>query len=398
MNPRFFSSESTIRCTRLVGITLLLSVLSTIAFSLPKNKADELEKLIMKNLFSKALSNIESIESMYPDDSELFLLKGICYYNTPSLKQDAPAILGRALMLCRDKSEKIDIVYHLGKAYAANDDYENAAKCFVRLETMVPEEFAEFRKHIQELLVNCEKEQKKTNIPNVVKDSVVAPPSSGKRDSSMASASIPPIVRKDTVTKKTDAGQASVNVPSPSISSITAGAVVAQSEIVAAKNGNTVAATTVTETTGKKANSDTLGTAQTNNGELVIEQTESTVDITPPLSGMTNNRANIAALPPLSAPTKQRSVTAATASQDAMKYTIQICTMSFPLSDSFFKGQYGIKLVKMGDLYKYIYNMYEDINAAMTDLPEVRKIYPDAFIREYCNNKLGKAIKDKTPH
>ena len=34
------------------------------------------------------------------------------------------------------------------------------------------------------------------------------------------------------------------------------------------------------------------------------------------------------------------------------KYTIQICSMSFPLSDAFFKGQYGIKVMRMGDLYR----------------------------------------------
>lgn len=74
------------------------------------------------------------------------------------------------------------------------------------------------------------------------------------------------------------------------------------------------------------------------------------------------------------------------------QYTIQICTMSFPLSDSFFKGQYGVKLIKMGDLYRYIYNIYPSVEEARAALPTIRKIYPDAFIREYDEQKLGKAI------
>lgn len=74
------------------------------------------------------------------------------------------------------------------------------------------------------------------------------------------------------------------------------------------------------------------------------------------------------------------------------QYTIQICTMSFPLSDSFFKGQYGVKLIRMGDLYRYIYNIYDTLEEARNALPKIRKIYPDAFIREFDENKLGKAI------
>lgn len=74
------------------------------------------------------------------------------------------------------------------------------------------------------------------------------------------------------------------------------------------------------------------------------------------------------------------------------QYTIQICTMSFPLSDSFFKGQYGVKLIQMGDLYRYIYNIYPSVEEARAALPTIRKIYPDAFIREFNEQKLGKAI------
>lgn len=91
------------------------------------------------------------------------------------------------------------------------------------------------------------------------------------------------------------------------------------------------------------------------------------------------------------APQKTSEATTEAATQSQTKYTIQICTMSFPLSDTFFKGQYGIKLIKMGDLYRYIYSQYNSITEAEKDLPKIRKIYPDAFIREYNENKLGKA-------
>lgn len=80
------------------------------------------------------------------------------------------------------------------------------------------------------------------------------------------------------------------------------------------------------------------------------------------------------------------------AEKPATCYTIQICSMSFPLSDSFFKGQYGVKVMRMGDLYRYIYSVYDSLEAARKDLPKVRKIYPDAFIREFDENKLGKAV------
>ncbi len=73
-------------------------------------------------------------------------------------------------------------------------------------------------------------------------------------------------------------------------------------------------------------------------------------------------------------------------------YTIQLCSMSFPLSDSFFKGQYGVKLIRMGDIYRYIYNIYPSIEEARTALPTIRKIYPDAFIREFDEEKLGQAV------
>lgn len=75
------------------------------------------------------------------------------------------------------------------------------------------------------------------------------------------------------------------------------------------------------------------------------------------------------------------------------KYTIQICTLTSPIDDPFFTGKYAIKLVRIGDLYRYIYSSYTSIKSARADLPKIRKIYPEAFIRELQDNgKLGKAI------
>lgn len=75
------------------------------------------------------------------------------------------------------------------------------------------------------------------------------------------------------------------------------------------------------------------------------------------------------------------------------KYTIQICTLTSPIDDPFFTGKYVIKLIRIGDLYRYIYSSYTSIKSARADLPKIRKIYPEAFIRELQDNgKLGKAI------
>lgn len=84
--------------------------------------------------------------------------------------------------------------------------------------------------------------------------------------------------------------------------------------------------------------------------------------------------------------------------KDQKQYTIQICTLSAPLTDPFFRGQYRIRQIRMGDLYRYIFSTYHSLQAARRDLPLVQKIYPGAFIREFDENKLGKAIDLKTDY
>lgn len=62
------------------------------------------------------------------------------------------------------------------------------------------------------------------------------------------------------------------------------------------------------------------------------------------------------------------------------------------MDDPFLNGQYKIKAVRMGELYRYIFSSYTTLESARKELSEVRKIFPKAFIREYDGNKLGKAI------
>lgn len=73
-------------------------------------------------------------------------------------------------------------------------------------------------------------------------------------------------------------------------------------------------------------------------------------------------------------------------------YTIQICSLNILLDDPFLVGRYQIKVIHMGELYRYIFSSYTTVDAARKELPGIRKIFPKAFIREYDGQKLGKAI------
>lgn len=73
-------------------------------------------------------------------------------------------------------------------------------------------------------------------------------------------------------------------------------------------------------------------------------------------------------------------------------YTIHICTLTELINDSLLNGKYKIKPLRMGNAYRYIFSEYTTLEKARIDLMEVKKIYPKAFIREYNQHKLGKAI------
>lgn len=229
------------------------------SFALPVRQKEIIEILIVEGSFEKALTVIESIRDTLPDDSDLLLLKGICYYKLEARKTQAAPILLNALALSKTKHADIDITYHLAQAYIACSDYENACKNYEHLQKTVPRKFSNLHKKIESQIAFCRSR----------------------------------------------------------LSSFPA---------------------------------DTL----TDSARTFPEYTES----------------------------------------DTLRkhYTIQLCSMSFPLSDSFFKGQYGVKLIRMGDIYRYIYNIYPSIEEARTALPTIRKIYPDAFIREFDEEKLGQAV------
>lgn len=78
--------------------------------------------------------------------------------------------------------------------------------------------------------------------------------------------------------------------------------------------------------------------------------------------------------------------------QDTICYTIQICTMKYAVNDHILQENSKIKVVRMGDLYRYIFSQYQLLSKAREDLARVRKIYPQAFIREYRHGQLGLAI------
>lgn len=80
------------------------------------------------------------------------------------------------------------------------------------------------------------------------------------------------------------------------------------------------------------------------------------------------------------------------ASPEKICYTIQICSLTVLADDPILNGRYQIKVVRIGELYRYIFSSYATLDTAHKALSEVRKIFPEAFIREYDGYKLGKAI------
>ena len=78
--------------------------------------------------------------------------------------------------------------------------------------------------------------------------------------------------------------------------------------------------------------------------------------------------------------------------QDSGRYTIQICSMLHKLKDPFFQGKHNIKIIQMGELYRYLFSSYSSLPKAQKDLIWIQQIYPDAYIRTYNNGTLGLAI------
>ena len=119
-------------------VILAVCWLTTNSFALPVKQKEIIEKLIIEGSFEKALSAIEHIQDEVTDDSDLLLLKGICYYHLETHKTQAPAVLLKALALSKTNHADIDITYHLAQAYMNCSDYGNACKKYKHLQKIVP--------------------------------------------------------------------------------------------------------------------------------------------------------------------------------------------------------------------------------------------------------------------
>lgn len=87
-----------------------------------------------------------------------------------------------------------------------------------------------------------------------------------------------------------------------------------------------------------------------------------------------------------------------TGNRDSVLYTIQLCSIGQEIRDVFFGGNNKIRIIPLEDVYRYVFSVYPNLAAARKDLPIVRRIYPEAFIREYRDGKLGRAIDLNIEH
>lgn len=83
------------------------------------------------------------------------------------------------------------------------------------------------------------------------------------------------------------------------------------------------------------------------------------------------------------------------ADSDKTIYTIQLCTFDNPLEDPILRNNPVIHLIRIGDLYRYIYAYFTTLDQARRQLVAVRLIFPQACIREYRKGKLGQVVDMK---
>ena len=57
-----------------------------------------------------------------------------------------------------------------------------------------------------------------------------------------------------------------------------------------------------------------------------------------------------------------------------------------------------IKIIRMGELYRYIFSQYHALDTARQALIPIRRLYPQACIREYQEGKLGPIIDMNIDH
>ena len=99
------------------------------------------------------------------------------------------------------------------------------------------------------------------------------------------------------------------------------------------------------------------------------------------------------------APDRQISISHTSSSiKDSLHYTTQLCTMRHPISNQFMNSNSKIQLIQRGNLYRYIFSAYSSLVKAREKLKQIRKIYPQAYIREYHQGKSGGAIDMNIDH
>lgn len=76
-------------------------------------------------------------------------------------------------------------------------------------------------------------------------------------------------------------------------------------------------------------------------------------------------------------------------------YTIQLFTLFDTLSDPVLSGSNKIKIIRMGELYRYIFAQYPSLDIARQALVLIRQLYPQACIREYQEGKLGPVVDNE---
>lgn len=80
---------------------------------------------------------------------------------------------------------------------------------------------------------------------------------------------------------------------------------------------------------------------------------------------------------------------------DSIHYTIVICSMDHVVKDFLLTENNKIKIIPMGEIYRYIFSAYSSLEKAYADLAWIQKLYPRAYIRTFEHGKLGQAINLK---
>ena len=79
-------------------------------------------------------------------------------------------------------------------------------------------------------------------------------------------------------------------------------------------------------------------------------------------------------------------------------YTIQLFTSFDTPADPILTESNKIKIIRMGELYRYIFSQYHALDTARQALIPIRRLYPQACIREYQEGKLGPIIDMNIDH